>query len=283
MGELVTAINSLTEEEVDELIREYELLYTIDTTDTDAVRYQARIELAMKKLFEERSASAFSTNFEDLYGMEQLPGLAVQRMMEQGYGFAGEGDWKTACLQAVMKRMEFGLVQGSSFMEDYTYHMADNGLVLGAHMLEVDPSIAEIDGEKTISVEPLGIGNRKPPARMKFVSRTGDAICVSLVDLGDRLRMICADVEVVEPVADMPNLPVAQVMWRPLPDLKTSSEAWIYAGGAHHTVLSLSLTAEHMREFASINGIEFVHINANTDINAFRDSLIAADAVWRNR
>lgn len=283
VGELVTAINSLTEEEVDELIREYELLYTIDTTDTDAVRYQARIELAMKKLFEERSASAFSTNFEDLYGMEQLPGLAVQRMMEQGYGFAGEGDWKTACLQAVMKRMEFGLVQGSSFMEDYTYHMADNGLVLGAHMLEVDPSIAEIDGEKTISVEPLGIGNRKPPARMKFVSRTGDAICVSLVDLGNRLRMICADVEVVEPVADMPNLPVAQVMWRPLPDLKTSSEAWIYAGGAHHTVLSLSLTAEHMREFASINGIEFVHINANTDINAFRDSLIAADAVWRNR
>ena len=166
-------------------------------------------------------------------------------------------------------------------MEDYTYHLADDSLVLGAHMLEIDPSIAA--GEIKISVEPLGIGNRMPPARMKFVSRTGSAICVSLIDMGDRLRMICADVEVVEPIARMPNLPVAQVMWRPLPDLKTSSEAWIYAGGAHHTVLSFSLTAEHMREFANMAGIEFVHIGADTNINTFRESLLAADAIWRNR
>ncbi|MGI6577313.1 MAG: L-arabinose isomerase [Eubacteriales bacterium] len=281
VGELVAEIDKVTDEEVTEIFNEFNSKYTIDTDDLDAVHYQARIEIAMKKLFEKRDSIAFSTNFEDLYGLKQLPGLAVQRLMGDGFGFAGEGDWKTACLQAVMKRMEAGLQGGSAFMEDYTYHLSDDSLVLGAHMLEVDPSIAT--GEIKISVEPLGIGNRMPPARMKFVSRTGNAICVSLVDMGDRLRMICADVEVVDPVAEMPNLPVAQVMWRPLPDLKTSSEAWIYAGGAHHTVLSLSLTAEHMRQFAEMVGIEFVHIGADTDINTFRENLLAADVVWRNK
>jgi len=281
VGELAATIEALTEDEVEQLFNEYRSKYTIDTDDLDAVRYQARIETAMKKLLSGRDAIAFSTNFEDLHGLKQLPGLAAQRLMGEGFGFAAEGDWKTACLLAVMKRMEAGMAGGCSFMEDYTYHLADDSLVLGAHMLEIDPSIAA--GEIKISVEPLGIGNRMPPARMKFVSRTGSAICVSLIDMGDRLRMICADVEVVEPIARMPNLPVAQVMWRPLPDLKTSSEAWIYAGGAHHTVLSFSLTAEHMREFANMAGIEFVHIGADTNINTFRESLLAADAIWRNR
>lgn len=281
VGELVAAVEAVTDDEVDKLLGEYKSKYTIETGDLDAVLYQAKIEIAMKKLFSERDAAAFSTNFEDLYGLKQLPGLAVQRLMGEGYGFGAEGDWKTSCLMAVMKRMESGLPGGSSFMEDYTYHFADDSLELGAHMLEIDPSIAA--GEIKISVEPLGIGNRMPPARMKFVSRTGNAICVSLIDMGDRLRMICAEVEIVEPIAKMPNLPVAQVMWRPLPNLKTSSEAWIYAGGAHHFVLSLSLTADHMREFAEMVGIEFVHIGAETDISAFRQNLSAADAIWRNK
>ena len=279
VGALAEAVDAVSEDETDALMLEYNRKYTLRKADADATRYQAKLEIAIRKLMTEKGAVAFSTTFEDLYGLKQLPGMAVQRLTLDGYGFAGEGDWKTACIGAVMKRMEAGLAGGSAFMEDYTYHLSEDSLVLGAHMLEVDPSIAA--GEITVAVKPLGIGNRMPPARMQFVARTGDAICVSLVDMGDRLRMICADVQAVEPIAKMPNLPVAQVMWRPLPNLKTSSEAWIYAGGAHHTVLSFSLTAAHMREFAEMAGIEFIHIGADTNIERFRSDLKIADAVWR--
>ncbi len=279
VGMLAEETLKVTEKEIDTIYAEMLKCYKIVTGDIDSVRYQIRIEAAMGKLFDRYGVMAFTTTFEDLYGLEQLPGLACQRMMEKGAGFAGEGDWKTACLLAVMKRMEEGLPGGSSFMEDYTYHYEGDGLILGAHMLEVDPSIAK--GEISIDVEPLGIGNRKPPARMKFMGKTGEAICVSIIDMGDRLRMIVTDVEAVEAIGEMPKLPVAQVMWKPLPNLKTASEAWIYAGGAHHTVMSYSLNAEHMRDFAEIVGIEFVHIGRNTEINSFKHELRISDVVWR--
>jgi len=279
VGLLAEETSNVADAEIDQIYAELQKAYGIVTDDIGAVKYQIRIEAAMQKIFRKYDASAFTTTFEDLYGLDQLPGLACQRMMQKGIGFAGEGDWKTACLLAVMKRMEEGLGGGSSFMEDYTYHYEGDGLILGAHMLEVDPSIA--DGAVSIDVEPLGIGDRNPPARMKFKGKTGAAICVSLVDMGNRLRMIVADVEAVEPIGNMPKLPVAQVMWRPLPDLKTSSEAWIYAGGAHHTVLSFSLNAEHMRDFAEIAGIEFVHINKDTNINQFKQALSATDMGWK--
>lgn len=281
VGLLAEEVGKVTGEEVDAVYQEMLGMCRLETGDVDSVKYQVRIEAAMRKIFKSYGVSAFTTTFEDLYGLDQLPGLACQRMMQQGTGFAGEGDWKTACLLTVMKQMEQGLSGGSSFMEDYTYHYEGDGLILGAHMLEVDPSIAE--GEVTIAVEPLGIGGRKPPARMKFKGRTGNAICVSLVDMGDRLRMICTEVEAVKPVGDMPKLPVAQVMWKPLPDLKTASEAWIYAGGAHHTVMSFSLNAGHMRDFAEIAGIEFVQIGRNTEINAFKQELLLSDAAWKLR
>jgi L-arabinose isomerase len=281
VGKLAEEIANITEAEVDTIYSEMDKKYRIITKDTEAVKYQIKIEAAMKKIFDAYDVSAFTTTFEDLYGLDQLPGLACQRLMEQGTGFAGEGDWRTACLLTVMKSMEEGLSGGSSFMEDYTYHYEGEGLVLGAHMLEVDPSIGE--GEISIDVEPLGIGSRKPPARMKFKGKAGNAICVSLIDMGDRLRMIAADVEAVKPVGDMPRLPVAQVMWKPLPDLKTGSEAWIYAGGAHHTVLSYSLNAGHMRDFAEMAGIEFVHIGNDTKIDTFKQQLMLSDAAWKAR
>lgn len=279
VGMLAEETAKVTEEEVGIIYSELLEHYKIVTKDIDSVKVQIKIEAAMGKIFDKYGVKAFTTTFEDLYGLEQLPGLACQRMMEKGVGFAGEGDWKTACLLAVMKRMEEGLAGGSSFMEDYTYHYEGDGLVLGAHMLEVDPSIAK--GEISIDVEPLGIGSRKPPARMKFMGKTGDAVCVSIVDMGDRLRMIVTDVEAVEAIGDMPKLPVAQVMWKPLPNLKIASEAWIYAGGAHHTVMSYSLNAEHMRDFAEIAGIEFVHIGRDTEINSFKHELNISDVTWK--
>lgn len=279
VGLLAEETAKVSDKQADEIYAGMSKQYSIVTKDIDSVKYQIRLEAAMKKIFEKYDISAFTTTFEDLYGLEQLPGLACQRMMEKGIGFAGEGDWKTACLLTVMKQMEKGLSGGSSFMEDYTYHYEGDGLILGAHMLEVDPSIGQ--GEIKIDVEPLGIGSRKPPARMKFKGRTGNAICVSIVDMGGRLRMIVNDVEAVEAIGDMPKLPVAQVMWKPLPDLKTASEAWIYAGGAHHTVLSYSLNAGHMKDLAEIIGIEFVHISKSTEIDSFKDQLLMSDAAWR--
>ena len=280
VGLLVEYIDAVTEDEVDALMKEYKEKYVINTDNIDAVRYQAKEEIAMERLFVEKDCGAFTNTFEDLYGMRQLPGLASQRLMEKGYGYGGEGDWKVSAMTHIMKAMSFGKTGGTAFMEDYTYDLTPgNELSLGAHMLEVCPSVAA--DKPKIEVHDLGIGDREAPARLVFDGHPGDAIVVSLVDMGGRLRMIVQDIECVTPIMDMPNLPVAKVMWRPEPDLLTGAEAWILAGGAHHTVLSYDLDAEQMRDFARIMDIEFVHINKDTDPVAFEKELMLADLCWK--
>lgn len=278
--DVIREIDAVTEAEIDAQMAEYEKYYIMDTDNIDAVRYQAKEEVGLRKFLEKYGFNAFHTNFEDLQALRQLPGLAAQDLMRQGYGFGAEGDWKVAAMLRVMKAMAEGLDGGTVFMEDYTYHFEPgNEMLLGSHMLEVCPTCA---GETPkIQVHPLGIGDREDPARLVFKAQTGKGIVVTLVDMGDRLRMICNDVECREQVNDMPKLPVAGVLWKPLPCLQTSAEAWIYAGGAHHSVLSYSLTAENMRDFAEIMGIEFVHINENTEINAFRKELFYNDVAYK--
>jgi L-arabinose isomerase len=280
VGKLVEYINAVTEKEVDDLIREYKKLYTFNSKNMAAIRYQAREEIAMKKMLDSEGCAAFTNTFEDLYGMEQLPGLATQRLMAQGYGYGGEGDWKVSAMTAIVKAMGEGKKGGTSFMEDYTYELAKGKeLSLGAHMLEVCPSIAA--AKPKIEVHPLGIGGKAPPARLVFEGRAGNAIVISLVDMGGRLRMIVQDVECVEPIYKMPNLPVARVMWRAMPDLCTGVECWIAAGGAHHTTLTYDVTAEQMRDFAAILGIEFVHITKNTTVESLEHELFLNDLAWR--
>ena len=280
VGDVIKEVEAVTEAEIDAQMAEYGKHYIMDTDNIDAVRYQAREEVALKKFLDRYDFNAFHTNFEDLQALRQLPGLAAQDLMRQGYGFGAEGDWKVAAMLRVMKSMAEGLNGGTVFMEDYTYHFEPNNeMLLGSHMLEVDPSCA---AEKAkIQVHPLGIGDREDPARLVFKAQTGKGIVVTLVDMGDRLRMICNDVECKEQTNDMPKLPVAGVLWKPLPCLQTSAEAWIYAGGAHHSVLSYSLTADNMRDFAEIMGIEFVHINENTEINEFRKELFYNDVAYK--
>ena len=264
VGDIIKLVDAVTEDEIDAQMAEYNKYYEMDTDNIDSVRYQAREEVAIKKFLDKEGFGAFHTNFEDLQGLRQLPGLASQDLMRQGYGFGAEGDWKVAAMTRIMKQMAEGLQGGTAFMEDYTYHFEPgNEMLLGSHMLEVCPTVAA--NKPKIQVHPLGIGDREDPARLVFKAQTGNAIVVTLVDMGDRLRMIVNDVECKEQVNEMPKLPVAGVLWKPLPCLQTSAEAWIYAGGAHHSVLSYSLTAEHMRDFAEIMGIEFVYINKDTE------------------
>lgn len=280
VGDLVQYINAVTDAEIAELMDEYQELYNINTDNIDSVKYQARLELGMTKFLEEGEFGAFTNTFEDLHGLRQLPGLATQRLLAKGYGFGAEGDWKTSALTRIMKVMATGLPGGTAFMEDYTYHLEKgNELVLGAHMLEVCPSIAA--GKPSIEVHHLGIGDREAPARMVFDGQEGDAILVSLIDMGGRMRFIVNDAKAVTPLKDMPKLPVARVMWKPMPDLKTSAEAWILAGGAHHTVMSYSLKAEHIRDFAEMVGVEFIHINKDTDIIELKKELMWNDLVWK--
>lgn len=280
VGDIIKLVDAVTDDEIDAQMSEYEKNYLMDTDNIEAVRYQAREEVALKKFLDKEGFGAFHTNFEDLQELRQLPGLAAQDLMRQGYGFGAEGDWKVAAMTRVMKLMSEGMKGGTAFMEDYTYHFEPgNEMLLGSHMLEVCPSVS---AEKPkIQVHPLGIGDREDPARLVFKAQTGNAIVVTLVDMGDRLRMIVNDVECKEQVNDMLNLPVAGVLWKPLPCLQTSAEAWIYAGGAHHSVLSYSLTAQHMRDFAEIMGIEFVYINKNTEINDFRKELFYNDVAYK--
>ena len=250
VGDLVKEMNSVTETEIDELMSEYRSKYDFATENIDAVRYQAREEIAMEKLMVREGCTAFTNTFQDLYGMEQLPGLASQHLMSKGYGYGGEGDWKVSAMTAIMKAMGENGNGSSAFMEDYTYH--------------------------------LGIGmNEKDPARLVFEGKEGKAIVISLVDMGGRLRLVCQDIECVKPFMDMPNLPVARVMWKPMPDLLTGVECWITAGGAHHTVLSYDVTAEQMKDFANMTGIEFVHINKNTTVEALEEKLMISDLVWK--
>lgn len=280
VGDLVEVINAVTEEEVDQLLEVYKEKYTIATDNMDAIRYQAKLEIAMRKMLEAEGCGAYTNTFEDLHGMEQLPGLASQRLMEAGYGYGGEGDWKVSALTHIMKQMSEGLEGGTAFMEDYTYDLTKgNELSLGAHMLEVCPTLAA--NKPKIEVHPLGIGGKKDPARLVFKGHPGKAIVASLVDMGGRFRLIVQDVEAVDPIYEMPNLPVARIMWKAMPDLKTGAECWILAGGAHHTVFSYTLTADHMRDFAEMMEIEFVHINKDTTVNELKQSLFLQDIAWK--
>ena len=280
VGQLVETMRAVTEEEIDALMNAYRAQYDFATDDMDTVRYQAREEIAMKKLLEAEGCMAFSNTFQDLYGMEQLPGLASQHLMAQGYGYGGEGDWKAAAMTAILKAMSEGQTGGTTFMEDYTYHLEKgNEYSLGAHMLEVCPSVAA--QRPRIEVHPLGIGDREPPARLVFEGHEGDAIVVSLIDMGGRLRLICQDIHCVKPILAMPNLPVARVMWRAEPSLAAGVECWITAGGAHHTVLSYDVTAGQMKDWACMMDIEFVHITKGTTVEGLERELFLADLAWK--
>lgn len=280
VGKLVETMNAVTEAEVDALMDTYKKQYDIATDDIASIRYQAREEIAMEKMMQEEGCMAFSNTFQDLYGMEQLPGIASQHLMAKGYGYGGEGDWKVSAMTAILKAMSEGKTGGTAFMEDYTYHLEKgNEYSLGAHMLEVCPSVAA--DKPRIEVHPLGIGDRQPPARLVFEGHEGDAIVVSLVDMGGRLRLICQDIHCVKPIMEMPKLPVARVMWQAMPNLTTGVECWIAAGGAHHTVLSYDVTAEQMRDWARIMDIEFVHITKDTTVEKLEQELFLADLAWK--
>lgn len=285
VGDLVAVQSQVSDAEIDALVKDYEGQYALaaDLQQGGArhlsVREAARIEIALRNFLKDGGFKGFTTTFEDLHGLAQLPGLACQRLMADGYGFAGEGDWKTAALVRTMKVMSAGLQGGTSFMEDYTYHLSPSGQkVLGAHMLEICPSIAE--GQVNLEVHPLGIGGKADPARLVFNSQTGAAINVSLMDMGNRFRMLLNDVDVIPPDEPLPKLPVARALWIPQPNLKAAAAAWIYAGGAHHTGFSLSLTAEHMNDYAEMAGIEFLRIDATTQIPAFKQELRWNDAYY---
>ena len=281
VGDLVKEMNAVTESEIDALTAEYAANYDIATDNTAAIRYQAREEIAIKKMMDREGCRAFTNTFQDLYGMEQLPGLASQHLMAQGYGYGGEGDWKVSAMTAILKSMGADGNGASGFMEDYTYHLAEGQeYSLGAHMLEVCPSLAA--GKPRIETHHLGIGmNEKDPARLVFEGKAGKGIVVSLIDMGGRLRLIVQDIEAVKPIMPMPNLPVARVMWRALPDLTTGVECWIMAGGAHHTVLSYDVTAEQMRDWARMMDIEYVHIGADTTPEKLEEELLVKDLIWK--
>ncbi len=280
MGDLVKCVKAVADSEVDRLAGEYDDLYVVADAARpggparNALREQARIELGMRAFLEGGNFGAFTTTFEDLYGLDQLPGLAVQRLMADGYGFGAEGDWKTSALVRAMKVMSAGLDGGTSFMEDYTYHLSKSGSgmkVLGAHMLEVCPSIAA--SKPSLEVHQLSIGGKSDPARLVFNVDTGPALNATILDMGNRFRMLVNEVDVVEPDAPLPKLPVARVVWIPRPDLKTAAAAWIYAGGAHHTVFSRCLTAEHMENCADMANMEFMLIGKDTQVSEFKKEL----------
>ena len=278
--DIIQLVDQVTENEIDAQMTEYQTNYVMATDDLAAVRYQAQIEVALRKFLEAEQFGAFHTNFQDLQGLKQLPGLASQDLMLKGYGFGAEGDWKTAAMLRVIKLMAADLSGGTSFIEDYTYHMVPgDGLNMGAHMLEICPTIAS--DKPQIKVMPLGIGDRQPPARATFKSATGPAILATLIDMGDRFRLIVNDVECRAQEHEMPNLPVAAVLWKPLPNLETSAEAWMYAGGAHHSVLSYTIDAETLRDWAEIMDIEFIHIGAHTTIPELRKELTWNDLIWK--
>lgn len=286
VGDLVARVNAVSEADINALLDAYEAEYTLSAdlqrggARHDSVREAARIEAGLRQFLTEGNFKAFTTTFEDLHGLVQLPGLAVQRLMLDGYGFGAEGDWKTSALLRASKVMAHGLTGGTSFMEDYTYHLSPDGMrVLGAHMLEICPTIAQ--GKPSLQVHPLGIGGKADPARLVFDSMTGAAINASLIDMGNRFRLIVNDVDVVTPNQPMPKLPVARALWIPQPDLKVAAAAWIYAGGAHHTVFSYALTAEYMADLAEIAGIEYLRIDNSTTLHNFKNELRWNEVYYR--
>jgi L-arabinose isomerase len=278
VGDLVKAVNEVADSDVDQLVQTYLDEYEIPSAlmpgggKHASVCEGARIEIGLRNFLSAGNFKAFTTTFEDLYGLKQLPGLAVQRLMRDGYGFGAEGDWKTSALVRAMKVMSAGFKGGVSFMEDYTYHFHSSGdKVLGAHMLEICESIAA--GKPRLDVLPLSIGGRADPVRSIFDANTGPAICASIMDMGQRFRMVASIVDVIPTEAPLPKLPVARALWLPRPDLKTAAAAWIYAGGAHHTGFSYVVTAEHLRDFAEMAGIEFLLIDEKTCLEDFKKEL----------
>ena len=281
VGDLVKEMNAVTEQDIDKLVTVYEDHYDIATDNIEAIRYQAREEIAMRRMMDREGCKAFTNTFQDLYGMQQLPGLASQHLMAEGYGYGGEGDWKVSAMTAILKAMGENGNGASAFMEDYTYHLVKGSeYSLGAHMLEVCPSVAA--DRPRIETHHLGIGmNEKDPARLVFEGKAGKGIVCSLIDMGGRLRLIVQDIEAVKPIMPMPNLPVARVMWRAMPDLLTGVECWITAGGAHHTVLSYDVTAEQMHDWATMMDIEFVHISKDTTPEKLEEELFLKDLAWK--
>ena len=278
VGDLVAEVRGVTESRVTGLCAEYAERYAVAPAlgrggpRHDSLREAARIELGLRAFLSKGGFKGFTTTFEDLHGLRQLPGLAVQRLMADGYGFGAEGDWKTCALLRMMKVIGEGLPGGTSFMEDYTYHLNPSGsLVLGAHMLEICESIAA--GKPSLEVHPLGIGGRDDPARLVFTAPAGPALNASLIDLGTRFRVIVNEVDVVEPPKPLPKLPVARAVWKCRPDFKTACGAWIRAGGAHHTAFSYAVTSEHLRDFAEIAGIELVLIDRDTRLRELEKEL----------
>ncbi len=277
IGDLVKYINDVAQEEVEDLIEIYKQEYNVQKSllegeDKQALKESARIEIGLRNFLEDGNFKGFTTNFEDLHGMKQLPGLAVQRLMGEGYGFGGEGDWKTAALVRAMKVMGYGLEGGTSFMEFYTYHLDPKDTkVLGAHMLEICESIAH--GKANLEIHPLGIGGKGDPARLVFDVDSGPAVNATVIDMGNRFRMIVNKVQVEKAENEMPKLPVARVFWKPEPTLQKAVESWIYAGGAHHTGFSKAVTIDHLRDFAEIADIEFLAIDDKTEVNEFKKEL----------
>jgi L-arabinose isomerase len=277
VGDLVRCVEQVTDGEIEKLTSEYDEEYTVAPSlraggsQRQALREAARLEVGLRHFLNETSSNAFTDTFEDLHGLAQLPGIAVQRLMADGYGFGAEGDWKTAALVRAMKVMSNGLKGGTSFMEDYTYHLRDSGQVLGAHMLEVCPSIAE--DTPTAEIHPLSIGGKADPVRLVFTAAIGTALNASVVDLGDRFRLIVNQVNLVRPEQPLPRLPVARAIWIPEPNLKVAATAWILAGGAHHTALSRALSPQHLEDFAEMADIEYLLIERNTTIENFKKEL----------
>jgi len=286
-SDVVKFIDKVSDEGLNNLLAIYETSYNLTPSlqkggdQRDSLVEAARIELGLRSFLEDGGFKAFTDTFENLGALKQLPGIAVQRLMEDGYGFGGEGDWKTAAMVRALKVMNYGLEGGTSFMEDYTYHFTpQKSYVLGSHMLEICSSIA--DGKPSCEVHPLGIGGKEDPARLVFNVAPGDAINVSLVDMGNRFRLIVNEVEAVEPMADLPLLPVARVLWDAKPNLEVAATAWILAGGAHHTVYSQVVTTEFMEDFADIAGIELLVIDEKTTVREFKDKINANEAYYHN-
>ena len=286
VGDLVQVIDAVYDAEIDKLVEEYQSVYQLSETlrkggeKHTSLRDAARIELGMKQFLQDGNFKGYTNTFEDLYGMKQLPGIASQRLMAAGYGYAGEGDWKTSAMVRALKVMGSGLPGGNSFMEDYTYHFQpDNNLVLGSHMLEICPSIAS--DKPSCEIHPLGIGGKEDPVRLVFNSAAGAAINVSLIDMGNRFRLLVNEVEAVKAVEKLPKLPVARVLWKPAPDMQTACAAWIYAGGAHHTAYSQNLTTDHIEAFAEMLDVELVVIDKDTKLRQFKNELRWSDGYFK--
>lgn len=284
-SDIVSRMETITQQQVNALVAEYEASYTLAPALAAhgamraSLQEAARIELGLRAFLEDGGFRAFTDTFENLGRLRQLPGIAVQRLMADGYGFGAEGDWKTAALLRAMKVMASGLEGGTSFMEDYTYHFTESGgSVLGAHMLEICPSIAE--GKPSCEVHPLGIGGREDPVRLVFNASAGPALNASLIDMGNRFRLLVNEVVAVKPPEDLPKLPVARAFWKPMPSLETGAAAWLLGGGAHHTVYTQALTTEYLEDFAELFGMELLVIDSETRIRDFRDLMRANETYY---